>query len=121
MYQVIYQEENKIELSLWDELTSDELQQIVHQLESLCTMYPDIHVLFDAGMLEKYSLQIVIDEYDFYKKYKKNLKRVAVVSDKRIEKFFLNLLSKFSDTEIKIFDNDQIEEARKWIFPSKLP
>lgn len=121
MYQVVYQEDNKIELSLWDELTGDELQQIVHQLESLCTMYPDIHVLFDVGALKKYNLQIMLDEFDFYKKYKKNLKRVGIVSDKKIEKFFLNLLSKFSDTEIKVFDDDRIEAARKWIFPSKLP
>ena len=121
MYQVIYQEENKIELSLWDELSADELQQVVHQLESLCTLYPEIHVLFDAGALKKYSVQTMLDEYDFYKKYKKSLKRVAIVSDKTIEKFFLNLLGKFSDTEIKIYDDDQIEQARKWIFPSKLP
>lgn len=121
MYQVIYQEDNKIELSLWDELTADELQQVVHQLESLCTMYPEIHVLFDAGALKKYSVQMMLDEYDFYKKYKKNLKRVAIVCDKTIAKLFLNLLGKFSDTEMKIFDDDQIEEARSWIFPSKLP
>lgn len=121
MYQVIYQEDNKIEFALWNGLTTDEFQQLIHQLESLCTMYPDINVLFDASGLKKYELNVIMDEYDFYKKYKSHLKRFALVSDKRFEAFVLNQMNKFSDTEIKTYDIDEIEEARKWIFPSKLP
>ncbi|MBD3290353.1 hypothetical protein GF337_16235 [candidate division KSB1 bacterium] len=121
MYQVIYHEDNKIEFSIREELTTEEFQQIIHQLESLCTMHSEINVLFDAAGLEKYASNVIWEEYDFYKKYKTHLKRLALVSDRTFESFILKQLNKFSDTEFKAFGLDQIEEARKWIFPSKLP
>lgn len=42
MYQVIWQEGNKIEFALEGELTANDFQQVIHQLESLCTMNPHI-------------------------------------------------------------------------------
>lgn len=121
MYQVIWQEDNKIEFAFEGALTADEFQQVIHQMESLCTMHPQIHVLFDAMTLEKYDFKILLDEFDFYKKYKNHLNRVALVSDKKFAKFLLDQFNKLTQTEFKSFDTSQIDEARKWIFPSKLP
>ena len=121
MYQVIHQEGNKIELLLSEELTEDEFRQIIHQLESLCTMHQKINVLFDAVGIQKYEFKILLEEFDFYKKYRSHLKRVAFVSDRKFETFILNQFNKFSDAEFKTFRDDQIEEARKWVFPSRLP
>lgn len=121
MYQVIYQEENKIEILLKNAITKDEFKQVIHQLESLCTMYDNINVLFNATEIIKYDFTIVLDEYDFYKKYRQYLARLAIVTDLKAESFFVKIFNKFSDAEIKIFKVEDIEEARKWIFPSKLP
>jgi len=121
MYQVIWQEEEKIEIGLDGELTSDEFTQVIHQLESLCAMYPNINILFDASQLDKYNFKLVIDEFDFFKKYKNHLHRVALVSDSKFAEFVLNTFNKFTDAEIKSFPIEQVEEARKWIFPSRLP
>jgi len=121
LYQVIWQEENKIEIALEGTLTVAEFQQVIHQLESLCTMYPHIHVLFDAVHLEKYDFKIILDEYELYRNYKAHLKRVALVSDRKFEMFLMKQLSKFLETEFRTFEGERIEEARKWIFPSKLP
>ena len=84
-------------------------------------MYDGINVLIDASELIKYDFTIVLDEFDFYKKYKKYLNRLAIATDLKAESFFMKIFNKFSDTDIKIFKVDEIEEARKWIFPSKLP
>ncbi len=121
MYYVYWQEENKIEFQLEGELTRDEFLQIIHQLESLAAMYQNLQVLFDAANVEKFEFKLLLDEYDFYKKYRGHLKRVAVVSDNRFQKFIFRQFNKFSDTEIRSYGTDQIEEARKWIFPSRLP
>lgn len=121
MYQVIYQDGPQIEFSLHGDLTEDEFKQVIHQLESLCTMHQEINVLFDAQGLEKYQFKIFLEEFDFYKKYRNHLKRVAFVSDRKFETFMINQFNKFSGTEFKPFQNNQIEEARKWIFPSRLP
>jgi hypothetical protein len=121
MYQVIYHEGNKIEIALYGELTQDQFIQVIHQLESLGASNTDIHVLFDASELEKYNFKIVLDELDFYKNYKNLLKRVAIVSDLKFESFLLTQLNKLTDVEFKSFAPEAIEDARKWIFPSRLP
>ncbi len=123
MQQVIYQESNKIEIALSEELTEGEFRQVIHQLESLCTMHQEINVLFDAVNLEKYDFKIFIEEFDFYKQYKNHLKRVALVTNKglKIEAFMVNMFNKFTNADFKTFEGDQIEAARKWIFPSNLP
>ena len=121
MRRVVSQEEDKIEIALWDELTEGEFLQVVHQLESLCAMYPEISVLFDASHLEKYELKVILEEYDFYKNYRHHLKRVALVSDDLFQAALLKLFNKFTETEFRTFEGHQIEAARGWIFRSKQP
>ena len=121
MYYTYWQEQNKIEIALTGELTREEFLQVIHQLESLCTMYQEINVLLDAARVEKYAFNVIWDEIDFFKKYKKHLKRVAIVSDFTFESFILKMFSNFTETEFKTFKPEQLEEARKWIFPSRLP
>ncbi|MBD3223576.1 MAG: hypothetical protein GF313_02535 [Caldithrix sp.] len=121
MYQIIHQEENSIEILLTEHLEKEEFIQVIHQLESLCTMYQNINVLFDTAGLEKYDFKLALSEFSFYKDYKTYLKRVALVSDRKTESFLLEQFNKFSETEFRTFREEFIEEARNWIFPSKLP
>lgn len=121
VYQVICQEKENIEIGLDGDLTVDEFKQVIHQLESLCTAHPRINVLFDATHLEKYEFKIALEEYDFYKKYKNYLGRVAVVSDRPFFTFMTKLFGKFIDAEYEHFSSDDIEKAREWIFVPRLP
>jgi hypothetical protein len=121
MYQVIYQDGNNIEIALSGDLSKDEFIQVIHQLESLCSANTEISVLFDASDLKKYEFRIILDEFDFYKKYKNLLNRIAMVSDLKFESFLIKQFERFSDVEFKSFASEHIEAARKWIFPSKLP
>lgn len=92
-----------------------------HQLESLCAMYPNINVLFDAKDLKSYEFKVIIEENNFYKKYHTHLGRIALVSDRNFQKYISNMFHKFKKIAFRSFAHPQIEEARKWIFPSKLP
>lgn len=121
MYNVYWQDTNKIEFTLNGELTEEEFRQIIHHLESLSAMYNEINVLLDAANVEKFDFKILLQQSEFYKRYKQHLKKFAVVSDSKFETFVLDLLNPFTDTEFKTFKGNQIEEARKWIFPSRLP
>jgi hypothetical protein len=121
MYYVYWQDGNKIEITLKDKLTQSDMEQIIHQLESLSAMYQDLQVLLDAGQVQKYDFKIILENFDFYKRYKKHLKRVALVSDKKFAPFILKQLNRMSDTEFRQFNDEELELARKWIFPSRLP
>lgn len=121
MYEVVWQENEKIEFLFTDELTLDEFKQVIHQLESLATMYQNINVLFDASGLKKYDFKIILEELDFYRKYKSHLNRIAIVSDTTFPDFIQDLFNRFSDTELATFSTAEIDKARKWVFPSPLP
>ncbi|MBN2365683.1 MAG: STAS/SEC14 domain-containing protein [Calditrichaeota bacterium] len=121
MYNVFWQEANKIEITLRNHLTQSDMEQVIHQLESLSAMYQEINVLLDAGQVDKYDFRIILENFDFYKRYKNNLKKVALVSDKKFASFLFSQLNKMTDTEFRHFEDEQLEEARKWIFPSRLP
>lgn len=121
MVHVVAQENNKIEIAINDALTKDDFIQLIHQLESLCKTYGPINVLLDATYLSTYDFKLIIDEFSFYKDYKDQLKRIALVSDMKFESFIVNIFKNFIDLEIKTFKPEDVEEARKWIFPSPLP
>jgi hypothetical protein len=121
MFQVIAQEQNRIEIALDEVLTQEEFRQVIHQLESLVRTFGPINVLFDAAHLKTYDFQIIADEYNFYKSYRDQLKRLAIVSDRKFETFIAGMFNNFIDLDLRTFKPAEIEEARKWIFPSPLP
>lgn len=115
MHHVLRQHENAIDIALQDDVTRDEFKEVIHQLESLCTMHPKIRVLLDASAVRSYEFSLLLEEFDFYKKYKKHLERMAIVSDGRFQTFALNMLGKFADSDIEAFPPDQLREARLWL------
>jgi len=120
MYQVIYHEQDKIEIALEGKVTRKEMQEVNHQLESLCKMYPKINVLLDTMNADSFDPSVLLEDIRFYKEYSGHLNRMAVVGD-GAAKMIANAVDKVADTEIKGFKDDDIEAARKWIFPSVLP
>lgn len=121
MHEVVWQEDNKIEISLWGDLKENEFAEVFHQLESLAAAHPKINVLIDAGGIERYDIGMTFEQYDFYKEYKNRLDKVALVSERPFEQFMTKILNKFSDTTFRAFSNAETDAARKWIFPSRLP
>jgi hypothetical protein len=121
VYQVVCQETGSIEIGLDGVLTADEFKEVIHQLESLSVTFAEINVLFDTTHLEKYDFRIAIEEFKFYREYRHHLRRVALVSDKRFAEFFMGVFGRFTSMDVKVYPTEQIEEARKWIFPSRLP
>jgi hypothetical protein len=121
MYQVAYQQEHKIEIVLSDVVTTDEFQQVIHQLESLAKAHQHLNVLIDAVDVKSFGAKVMWEQYEFFKNYKSHLQRLAVVSDSSMHKKIQELFFKFTDTEFRLYSSDELEKARTWIFPSRLP
>ena len=121
MYEVIWQKNNGIEILLKGELKGDEFRDIIHQLESLAAMHPKINVLLDASGMERHDIETIEKEKEFFDEYGKKINRIAVVADAKFPALVLDRFRSMDDAEFETFTNDQIEDARKWIFPSPLP
>ncbi len=121
MYEVIWQEQGKIEILLTNQLTRDDFQQILHQLESLASMYSEVNVLLDGSGLEKFDFDVDMQDTELYKAYKDNLNKIAFVADGSFPEFMKEKFQPFENAEIEIYSNNQVKDARKWVFPSPLP
>ncbi len=121
MYRVAYQEQHKIEIVLSDVVTTDEFQQVIHQLESLAKAHQNLNVLIDAGDVKSFGAKVMWEQYEFFKNYKSHLQRLAVGSDSSLHKKIQELFFRFTDTEFKLYSSDELKEACAWIFPSRLP
>lgn len=121
MIYTYFQEENKIELVMSGNITRDEFQQLTHQIESLCAMYPDVNVLLDATAVETYDFRIVLDEFKFLKNNEKRMDTVTIVSDRAVFTYMSAVLNRILDMKIIHFPADQLRKARDIVFPSRLP
>ena len=121
MHQVVYQEKESIEIGIDGNFSREEFAEVVHQLESLRTTYTRINVMFDLTNMDGYDKAIAIDEFAFYREHKDALRRVAVVADGKVAEFFTAMYRRFGDVEVKHFGADELEDARKWTFGSRLP
>ncbi len=120
MYKVTWQKDYGIEILLKDELNGTEFGDIIHQLESLASMYPEINILLDASELHHHDIETIEEEKGFFDEYGKKIKRIAVVADAKFPVLVLDRFRGMDNAEFRTFTNDQIEDARKWAFPSPL-
>ena len=121
MQEVVWQEQNNIEIQLYNKVSVEDMKSAVHQLESLCAQHDRVNVLLDTGGMDDYDPEIVKEHAEFYRKYKGKLNRFAVVSENDFQRFLLETFDEVSDTEIRTFTNAETDEARQWIFPARLP
>jgi hypothetical protein len=121
MYQVVFQEQESMELGIDGKLDRKQYDQMIHQLESLITTFGRINVLLDLTNLEDYDKSLAIDDVKFYREHKDSLGRVAVVAGDTVARFFTALFEKFTETEVRHFQAEELEQARSWIFRSNLP
>jgi hypothetical protein len=83
--------------------------------------YDKINVPPDAGGVTGYNPQNAFQKFDFYRKHKIHLDCTALISRDDFQQSFLRRLDRSADTDMKRFLNEGTDEARKWIFPSRLP
>ena len=121
MYATIKQDTNEIEIMLTENFTKDEFTQVIHQLESLCTMYQNIRVLLDGIAVKEIDFKVDPEEFELYKKYPSHMERVAVLGHAQCAGFFLAFFEPFRETAFKSFTPNEEKDARNWVFPSKLP
>lgn len=121
MQEVVWQERNNIEIQLYHDVSLSDMKNAVHQLESMCAQHETVNVLLDAGGMEDYDPEIIMENARFYNEYKEKLGRFAVVSESDFQRFLLKQFDKVTETEIRTFTNAETDQARQWIFPSRLP
>ena len=116
MIKPVKQQLNSVEFSLDDDLLTPDFEEILKHLTTMCAKYPKIDVLINASKRGQYTCNLIIEEYDLFKKYKNRLNRVAVASDAKFYSFITDIFSSFYAAEFRYFFDGEVENAREWIF-----
>ena len=112
-------EDNKIiELTISGSISREELQRTFKEIEEPIKTWDDYRVLKRVDSFTGIEPMALFDDFKFaFENFAhfKNVKKIAVVTDKD----WIQKLSEYSKllvpAEVKVFENEEIEDARTWL------
>jgi hypothetical protein len=112
-------EQNKIlEITISGKITRDELTKVINDFRSPFENWDEIRILKRVDSFSGIELMALIDDFKFLFSNLDNMKKIkkaALVTDKEwIEKISEVMISVLP-YESKIFENEDIEDARAWL------
>lgn len=104
-----------IEFSIKGVLTKEEFKIFEQKIESLLELYtiPQMNVLIDIREIEGIEFKSLWDDLLFAIRHFKEIQKVSVVGNKRIEEYTINFADKLTSKELHYFK--KYEEAHKWL------
>jgi hypothetical protein len=97
-------------------LTHDDYEGLVPQMESRMERFGRLRMLFEMSEdFHGWDTGSVWDELRFEFAHAKNMKRVAVVGDRKWEKWASRLSHFFTGADVEYFDHARVEDARAWL------
>ena len=96
-------------------LTHDDYQQFLPTLEKIIEEEGEISLLLELESFHGWDLEAAMDDYKFAREYLDKIRRIAIVGDKRWERWLVLMAKPFVDVEVRYFTHDQLEEAWDWV------
>jgi len=96
-------------------LTHDDYQKFLPTLEEIIREEGSISLLLELENFHGWELEAAKDDYEFARSHLECFRRIAIVGDRRWEKWLAMLARPFVDTEVRFFTSDQLSEAWSWV------
>ncbi len=96
-------------------LTHADYQSFLPILERLIQEEGPLSLLLELENFHGWELEAAKDDYEFAKKHLKDFRRIAIVGDRRWEKWLAALARPFMEVEVRFFEPDQLSEAWDWV------
>jgi len=90
-------------------------ENFVPEFEQLVAAHGKWRVLFDVTELSGWDAGALWEEIKFDVKHLSDFERIAVIGDQKWAEVMTSLCRPFAHAELRYFDEDHIEEARKWL------
>lgn len=96
-------------------LTHDDYQSFLPKLEDLLEKEGRISVLLELENFHGWDMEAAMDDYRFGMKHQDSFERIAIVGDKRWEKWIAVLSKPFVDADVRFFAADEMDQAWDWV------
>ena len=101
-------------------VTAEDYKQLVPEIEALSDKYVDgIYVLIDLQEFSGEEAKAWGPDLKFGREFHNKIARMAIVGDKRWEKWLTSLVDSFYAKEGKYFHSDEIDQAWAWLREDK--
>jgi len=107
---------NLVEVAVTGTMKSEDFKEFGEKADAVIKEYGDIRVLIDASGFNGWdNLDAAEHHFSFVKKHHEKVERLAIVAGHTWQHWLAAMVRVFVHPEVKIFDKDQVEEARKWV------
>lgn len=96
-------------------LTDEDYQELLPQLATLIHKYGPISLLVELEDFHGWEPKAAWDDFTFGKEHEKDFVRIAIVGKKSWHKWMTMIGSAFSETKIRFFYSDGLQEAWNWL------
>ncbi len=105
-----------IEVTIIDTLKAEDFRELGEKADKLIKEHGSIRVLINASGFNGWdNTEAAEKHFGFVKEHNQKVERLAVVAGHMWQYWLAALARMFLQPKIRVFDKDQIEEARAWL------
>jgi hypothetical protein len=98
------------------DITKEDFKIIVPEVQALVDKEESISLLLDMTQFKWEDMDAWGDDFNFNRKYRKKINKIAIIGNKTWEKWLTKLVEPFyHSAEAKFFNPIDIEAAWKWV------
>lgn len=107
---------NIIKLKITEPLKSSDFEAITKHVNPILKEYKKARLLIDATVFSGWkNIKACEQHFSFVKAHHMNIERIALIAGYAWQHWVIGAIKIFVHPEIKVFDKDQQEEAKKWV------
>jgi hypothetical protein len=96
-------------------LTDDDHEMFMKHMETLIERWGRLRMLFRLDDFEGWDVPSLWNEIRFELQHKKDLKRVAVIGEKKWEEWATRFSRLLTGTDVRYFSREEADEGRRWL------
>ena len=106
---------NVLEVHVTGKLGREDYEKFVPDSERLISQYGKIRVLMVMRDFHGWDARALWEDIKWDVKHFNQVERVAMVGDKKWEKWMAAFCKPFTTAKVRYFDYEKLEEARSWL------
>jgi len=98
-----------------NKLTKEDYEHFIPEVERLIKQEGKIRLLFEMHDFHGWDAGALWEDIKFDFKHFADIERLAMVGEKKWEEWMATFCKPFTSAQIRYFDHNQAEDARRWI------
>lgn len=108
-------ESKTIEIIIDGKVTTEAMELLFRKIESKASEWGKINILERYVAMDGFEPRVLWIDLRLYFRNRDYFNKVAIVTDKKWVKALTKMIGPFFKVDVKVFSNNQLQEARAWL------